>query len=137
MHIAPSADGYAAWGPGAGHRDRCSPFADRVNIRGVDVVDHEPAGWFLLRDGDRLFLDVNCNDGAVGYSWLIELDPSERRDYDDEGRASLHRLARAIQDSAPGARDSTSVYRDRDLTDTRGQEVLDAVVRWRDGTEGE
>lgn len=105
-------------------------------IRGVDVIDHQPAGWFLLRDGDDLFLDVNCTHGAVGYSWLIMLDGPERRAYQDDGRIVLHRLARAIQDSDPGGRGTTSVYRDRDLTGERGQEVLHAVGRRRETTGG-
>lgn len=102
----------------------------------VDVVDHEPAGWFLLRDGDDLLLDVNCTHGAMGYSWLIRLDPSERRAYRHEGRTALVLLAQAIQDSAPAAHGTVSAYRDRDVTDARGQDVLDAVDRWRDATGG-
>ncbi len=98
----------------------------------MDVVDHTPAGWFLLGDGDDLFLDVNRSHGVAGHSWLIPLDPAERRVYPDEGIAALDRLARAIQDSAPGARGTASEHRDRDLSDVRGREVLDAIGRWRD-----
>ena len=40
----------------------------------MKVIDHEPGLWFLPGDDDRLFLDVNCEHGAVGYdvplSWM-------------------------------------------------------------------
>ncbi|WP_369942346.1 hypothetical protein [Xanthomonas medicagonis] len=39
----------------------------------MQVVDHEPHAWFLLRDGDTLLLDVNCSHGAVGYAWTMAL----------------------------------------------------------------
>ncbi|MEQ3550208.1 hypothetical protein WIS52_06955 [Pseudonocardia nematodicida] len=97
----------------------------------MQVVDHEPRSWFLMRDGDRLYLDVNCNHGAFGYSVLIELDGSERRALDEQGRGYLHELADAVHMSAPAARDSTSPYRDRDQSRTYGTATSEAVAAWR------
>ncbi|QKT06386.1 hypothetical protein HUN08_03660 [Gordonia sp. X0973] len=97
----------------------------------MDVIDHEPHWWFLLRDGDDLLLDVNCSHGPVGYAWLMVLNESERREFEADGRAALGRLADAIQNSAPVLEDSTSVYRGRDVSHTRNPAVTDAVARWR------
>jgi hypothetical protein len=99
----------------------------------VHVVDQAPAAWYLLADGDGLFLDVNCSHGAFGYSVLIELDQSERTRWAELGRGYLDTLSQAVQDSAPLV-DATSPYRARDLTSTRSNEVSDAVRRWRAGT---
>jgi hypothetical protein len=97
----------------------------------MDVVDHSPHFWFLLREGDELFLDMNCSHGAYGFSVLLMLSEHERGEFEKSGRAALDELATAVQDSAPMARDSTSPYRDRDLTRLRANEVSEAVRRWR------
>ncbi|BBG00905.1 MULTISPECIES: hypothetical protein [Pseudonocardia] len=97
----------------------------------MHVVDHEPHHWFLLDDDGLLHLDVHCNHGPVGYSVLVALDDTETRDLCEQGRDYLHRLADAIQDSAPLARGSRSPYRERDLTATHRQRVSDAVEAWR------
>jgi len=102
----------------------------------MDVVGHEPHSWFLLREGDDLFLDVNCSEGAYGFTVLLPLSAAERDAFEKRGRAALTELAAAVQDSAPAARDSTSPYRDRDLEKVRGHDVMGAVYRWRGGGVG-
>lgn len=37
-------------------------------VSSVYVLDYQSAGWYLVRAGDMLLLDVNCNLGAFGYS---------------------------------------------------------------------
>lgn len=95
------------------------------------VVDHEPHHWFLLDDDGRLLLDVHCNHGPVGYSVLLALHDTGIRSLRERGRDHLHRLADAVQDSAPMARDSRSPYRERDLSATHGRRVSAAVAAWR------
>jgi hypothetical protein len=97
----------------------------------MDVVDHSPHFWFLLRDGDDLLLDMNCSQGAYGFSLLLMLSEREREDFEKSGRTALDALATAVQDSAPMAQHSTSPYRTRDLEPIRGGEVVEAVERWR------
>ena len=97
----------------------------------MKVIDHQPGSWFLLGDDDRLFLDVNCSHGVFGYSVLIELNTAERDDYRSLGRGSLDGLAERINDSAPGARESGSVYAGRDLSRDRGENVSRAVAEWK------
>lgn len=97
----------------------------------MEVVDHAPHAWFLLRDHDELFFDVNCSQDAFGFSFLLRLTAQERADYELRGRDALDDLARAVQDSAPMARGTTSLYRFRDLTHLRGDEVSEAIRRSR------
>ena len=97
----------------------------------MKVIDHQPGSWFLLGAEDRLYLDVNCSHGAFGYSVLIELNAAERDEYHALGRGGLDTLARRISDSAPGARDSGSVYAGRDLSRDCGEEVSRAVAEWK------
>ena len=96
----------------------------------MEVMDHAPAAWYLLADGDALFLVVNCNHGAIGYSVLIELDGSERARWQHDGHEYLDRLSQDVHTSAPLV-DKTSPYRSRDLTRARSSEVSAAVRRWR------
>ncbi|GJG87788.1 hypothetical protein tb265_29690 [Gemmatimonadetes bacterium T265] len=99
----------------------------------MEVVDHEPAAWFLLRESDALFLDANCNHGAFGYTFLIRLTADEAREYGRAGREYLSRLARAIQDTAPILEASRSPYKGRDLSRSHGERVTAAVLAWRAG----
>jgi hypothetical protein len=98
---------------------------------GMDVVDHEPSWWFLLQDGEQLYLDVNCEHSFIGYSMLIALDEQETRTLQREGRGYVDRLAEDINYGAPVLRDSTSPYKARDLSRTHGHLVSEAVRRWR------
>jgi hypothetical protein len=97
----------------------------------MEVVDEEPYGWFLLSEGNALFLDVNCEHGAVGYSVLVELDQYELALYRTEGHTYLNRLAQRIHESAPGVINSRSPYTSRNIECSRGTEVSAAVRAWR------
>ncbi|WP_051485880.1 hypothetical protein [Nocardioides sp. J54] len=112
---------------------------DRVTKarRALTVVDHEPAAWFLLAEGERLYLDARYSYSAViDDSALVELDATEREAWRTGGHAYLQRLAEAIHMSAPY--EDTSPYYARDLfrrggepgRDYRG-EVTGAVVEHR------
>ncbi|MEJ8432519.1 hypothetical protein [Xanthomonas oryzae] len=35
------------------------------------VIDHAPADWFLLCEGDRCWLDINGSISATGVSILL------------------------------------------------------------------
>jgi hypothetical protein len=96
-----------------------------------EVVDHAPHAWFLLEDCGVTFLDVNCNHGAYGYSWMIELNADELERYRAEGRAFLDHLADAIHMSVPVVEGSTSAYKDRDVSSEHAGATQDAIRRWR------
>jgi len=98
---------------------------------GVQVLDHRPNMWFLLKAGDALFLDAACNHGAFGYSWLIELDPGERQGFEQGGRAYLDRLAQDIHDGVPILANSTSPYKGRNRDRDLAEQVTNAVLDWR------
>jgi hypothetical protein len=88
-------------------------------------VDHEPGAWFLVEDGDDLYLDARYGYSAlIDDSALVRLDATEQRRYLDGGRDYLAELARGIHDSAPYRPES--VYFARDLY--RGADG----ARWRD-----
>ena len=60
------------------------------------VLLGEPAGWYLLEDSGELYLDVNCNQSAVGFDNLARLDPAERAAFAERGRAFAAELAERI-----------------------------------------
>lgn len=89
----------------------------------MDVVDHETAAWYLLADGDAMFLDVNCEGNAAGYSLLLELTADERRAFALEGRAAIERIALEVA-ALP------EDFWDRQVLG-RSEELSDAVRRFR------
>lgn len=96
----------------------------------MTVIDHEPVSWFLVRDNDRLYLDVNCSHSAVSYSFLLELNEGEINTYATEGRAFLSNLADKINNSAFGLAHKTSPYRDRHTHSETGEHVNAAISVW-------
>ena len=95
------------------------------------VVDQAEHAWFLLQDGDRLLLDVNCTHGAVSYGWVMALSAEEGERYRAEGRSAIDRLADDVQHSAPGVLGSASPYVGRDLGRDLDGPIALAVSDWR------
>lgn len=76
----------------------------------MQVVEHEPHAWFLLRDGDTLLLDVNCSHGPVGYAWTMALTAQEVEQFRALGRDFIAQLAeRVAVDRAGGLGQSVAV----------------------------
>jgi hypothetical protein len=63
------------------------------------VIDHEPHGWFLLRDGSSYVLDVNCMQSIVSFSVVLRLTPDEAALVETQGHSAADELARSIQHS--------------------------------------
>jgi hypothetical protein len=91
----------------------------------LQVADHAPHAWFSLRGGEDYYLDVNCDQGAVGFSRLIKLTDEEAEEYRALGRVFLDYLAARV--AYWPAR-----YRDRDLSSSLQAEVTEAVANFRD-----
>ena len=102
----------------------------------MTVVDHEPNGWFLVRDGERLLLDVNCSHSAISYQFLLELNTSERAAYAARGHIFISELAMKVQDSAPGAIGNASPYRERNLRGADQLMVDEVTIAWVKGRGG-
>jgi len=90
----------------------------------LDVIDHQPHAWFLLRDGDDHYLDVNCSHGPVGFSLLVKLSAAEHEEYRALGRVFIDYLAARVAYW-------WSDYKERDLGSSLQAEVSDAVTRFR------
>lgn len=63
----------------------------------MKVIDFEPQLWFLLRQGNDYFIDVNCSHSFVGYGRFIQLDASELKEYKKRGKLFLNDFASDIQ----------------------------------------
>jgi hypothetical protein len=94
----------------------------------MKVIDRAPHAWYLVENEGRLFLDVACSQSAVDYSVLIELDRSERSEFEKRGHDYLNELAAAIAYSAPGAQGSQSPYAARNVDDQWGRQVSVAIM---------
>ena len=96
----------------------------------MEVLEYGPQAWYLLRDGQQLYLDVNCNHSFAYYSFTMQLNSDEAAKYRRRGRAYLDELAQAIQYSAPGVSASASIYKARLVTSEAGAQVNDAIRSW-------
>ena len=97
----------------------------------MEVVATSPHAWFLFKEADALFLDVECNHSAFGYSWMIELNEYEFERYASEGSSFLDQLAQSIQFSAPVVKDSKSPYKKRDVSKQHYDATMEAVRQWK------
>lgn len=97
----------------------------------MKVIAHSPAFWFLLAKDNDLFIDINCEHGPVSYDVLIMLNDEERAQYSAHGQNYLNTLAEAVNYSAPGARESDSAYKDRNISRERGPAVAMAIEVWK------
>ncbi|XQA78560.1 hypothetical protein ACM9W9_02175 [Xanthomonas sacchari] len=96
----------------------------------MQVVDHAPHAWFLLRDDDTLLLDVNCSHGPVGYAWTMVLNEEEAAQYHALGRDVIVQLAEQVQWTAPGVLGSRSPYLGRKVDAETRQRVTLAIKAW-------
>jgi len=96
---------------------------------GMLVVEHAPARWFLLQEGQRYYFDARISRSAVEWSLLIELTEQECRNYSVGGKTFLDRLAARINDC-------TDEYSGRDLDAGHRSDVFQAVQEWRTISEG-
>jgi hypothetical protein len=93
----------------------------------VRVLLGEPAGWYLLEDNGELYLDVNCNQSAVGFDITVRLGPAEQTAFAERGRAFAAELAEQIAYSP-------STYWPRNITGPLDAEVHDAIMTHQRGT---
>ena len=90
----------------------------------LHVIDYRPHAWFLLRGGEDYYLDVNCNQGPVGFSVLVKLTEAEYREYHALGRIFADYFAAKIAYWS-------SDFRERDLSSTMQDAVSEAVARFK------
>lgn len=92
-------------------------------------LDHEPGAWFLVGDGEQLYLDARYSYSAIiDDSALIHLTESEATSYRAGGHQYLSELATGIHNSAPYREESQ--YFARNLyRGAEGREYRDRVGR--------
>lgn len=99
----------------------------------MKVVDFENWAWFLFEHEGQMYLDANCNMSAFGYSYMIQLNEEEVKSYKVGGRDYLDKLAYDIHYTVPIAKNTTSIYKGRDVSRQFSQLALEAVEKWRAG----
>ncbi|PPF46166.1 hypothetical protein C5B85_05925 [Pseudoclavibacter sp. AY1F1] len=79
----------------------------------MHYVDHESGRWFLVEQGDQLYLDARyVVTNMVDDSALIQLDAAELEQYRVAGRAYLAELAERIHYGSPHREESPFFARD-------------------------
>jgi hypothetical protein len=95
------------------------------------VVDGFPQSWYLLQHDADLLFSVNCEHSFIGYDFTMKLNADEVTHYEQLGRDYLSGLAEAINYSCPIARDSASIYKERNVDDQYSKAIQRAVEDWR------
>ena len=90
----------------------------------MQVIDHEPGSWFLLQDGEAVYLDVLCDRGMVSFCVDIQLNPEERELYARDGREYIVSLADELLARSDPA--EPRQLRDRELQDR----ITATIVAW-------
>ncbi|WP_346839369.1 hypothetical protein [Microbulbifer sp. SAOS-129_SWC] len=98
----------------------------------MKVVDFENWAWFLFEHEGQMYLDANCNMSAFGYTYMIQLNEEELKSYKIGGREYLSKLAHDIHYTVPIAKNTTSIYKGRDVSKQLSQLALEAVEAWRE-----
>jgi hypothetical protein len=95
----------------------------------MEVIHHEPASWYLFREGGYLYFDVNCTQSAVSFSILMQLDDAEVAEYNSLGRVFLEHLAAEVSFQP-------TRYWSRNLTGPLVEEAHEAVTNWQRAQQG-
>ena len=85
------------------------------------VLLGEPAGWYLLEASGELYLDVNCNQSAVGFDITVRLGPAERTAFAERGRDFAAELAGQIAYSP-------RTYWRRNITGPPQSQIHEAII---------
>ena len=109
------------------------PFLKALCVTSMKVIDSENWAWFLFEHEGGLYLDANCNMSAFGYTYMIRLNEKEQAQYSDGGREYLNKLAHDIHYSVPIAKDTSSIYKGRDVSNELTELATEAVKLWREG----
>lgn len=91
----------------------------------MDVVDTEKSAWFLLKDGDDYYLDVNSGQSFVGYAICFQLNDQEIADYHRQGKASVSQLAVTVNDIQ-----TPYLTRGKALAGGVRQAIHEAILDW-------
>jgi hypothetical protein len=94
------------------------------------VLDHEPALWFLLQEGEDFIFDAACSHSFISYTLTMKLNADEIARYKQEGREYLSKLAYEVHYSAPLVK-LDSPYRSRDISKEYGKAMTQVIVKWR------
>lgn len=89
----------------------------------MQVYEHGPQFWFLLKDGNDYYLSVRCEQSFVGFEMLLRLNPNEYREYHACGRVYIDYLATRVNYWA-------SEYQSRNLQQKMGAQVHEVIMAW-------
>ena len=95
-----------------------------VGVVPVEVVDHQPDGWYLLEDADGHYLDVHCSLPLVDVSILVRLDAAEEAELIGLGRTFVDYFAAKINHWSDR-------YSSRVVEGEVAREAQAAIARWQ------
>jgi len=66
----------------------------------MNVVEHQPYGYFLLEEAGEYYIEVNCEKGVISFSVLVQLNSSEKMHYLQQREKYLVSLATSMSNKA-------------------------------------
>ena len=90
----------------------------------MEVVDHHPGGWYLLKDAVSHYLDVRCSLPLVDMSILVRLEANEEAESIGPGRTSVEYFAAKVKHWS-------DQYRSRAVDGEVAREAAAPIARWQ------
>ena len=98
----------------------------------MKVIDTEHWRWFLFEHEGQYYLDANCNMSAFGYTFMIQLNETERAYYQVGGHEYLNKLAHDIHYSVPIAKNTKSAFKGRNVSKEYSELASAAIKKWQE-----
>ena len=96
----------------------------------MNVIEHNPQTFFLLKANAGYYLDVNCSRSFVGFTITVRLNDNESAQYEASGLAYAKSLAEDV-----------NKYQDkfaaRQVDSATAQQIHQAIITWRDADSDE
>lgn len=107
-------------------------FIQTARTGKMNILDYEPHMWFLAEENGILYFDAACEHSAVSCSFAIEMSSSEAANYNQQGHLYLNRLAEDIHMSMPGAKNTQSPYKPRQLAPEFSERLNTVIQHWQE-----
>jgi hypothetical protein len=89
----------------------------------MEVVSYGPSFYFLIKDDENYYLDVNCTVRFAGFCMTFELNEEEIALYKKRGESFINELAEKVNRLS-------NTYQARQLGEEKEKKVNDAIMEW-------
>ena len=89
----------------------------------MKVIEHQRNNFFLLKADNSYFLDVFCSRSFASFTITIQLNESERTQYETQGSAYIEKLATTVNNQQ-------DTYFKRRVDSATERQIHFAIMGW-------